>query len=165
MEHNFLIPSVFITDHKNNNMATYSTSPLYNYINVQIVVNVVTSRMYFPDTPQLRPPAKIQAISYYGAQGVLNRDPNNILLPVLADIENTFLTLYSSNEEAIQNIPLIKLVNMVGGAQINYVGNIDGLFAVDNISFDLSKSYVNFASGQSNATATPFSFMFGFYYL
>jgi hypothetical protein len=146
-------------------MATYNTSPLYNFINVQIVVNAVSSKMYFPDTPQLRPPAKIQAISYYGQQGVVSRDPNNVRLPILTDVENAFLTLYSSNEEALQNIPLIKLVNMVGGTQSNYVGNIDGLFAVDNLSFDLSKSYVSFASGYTAGTLTPFSFMFGFYYL
>lgn len=146
-------------------MATYNTSPLYNYLNVQIVVNAVSSKMYFPDTPQLRPPAKIQAISYYGNQGVLNRDPNNVLLPALTDVRNAFLTLYSSNEEALQDIPLIKLVNLIGGASPNYAGNIDGLFAVDNLSFDLSKSYVSFASGYTPITATPFSFMFGFYYL
>jgi len=162
MVHNFLPPSVFITDHKTKNMATYSTSPLYNYINVTIVVNAVSSKMYFPDTPQLRPPAKIQAISYYGANTGMNKDYNNVSLPALADVENAFLTLYSANEEALQNIPLIKLANVTGTAN---AGNIDGLFAIDNISFDLSKSYVSFASGYSNVTATPFSFMFGFYYL
>jgi hypothetical protein len=163
MEHNFLIPSVFIIDHKKqNNMATYSTSPLYNYINVTIVINAVSSRMYFPDTPQLRPPAKIQAISYYGANTGMNKDYNNVFLPVIADVENAFLTLYTSNEEGLQNIPLIKLVNVTGTSN---AGNIDGLYAIDNLSFDLSKSYVTFASGYSNATATPFSFMFGFYYL
>jgi hypothetical protein len=146
-------------------MATYNTSPLYNYLNVQIVINSVSAKMYFPDTPQLRPPAKIQAISYYGQQGVVSRDPNNVRLPALVDIKNAFLTLYSSNEEALQNIPLIKLVNMVGGAESNYVGNLDGLFAVDNLSFDLSKSYVSFASGYTLSVLTPISFMFGFYYL
>jgi hypothetical protein len=146
-------------------MSTYSTSPLYNYINVQIVITALSTKFYFPDTPQLRPPAKIQAISYYGANTGMNRDPNNVLLPVLFDVQNAFLTLYSSNEEALQNIPLIKLVNTVGGAGGNYIGNIDGLFAVDNLSFDLSKSFVSFANGYTPATALPFSFMFGFYYL
>lgn len=146
-------------------MATYNTSPLYNYLNVQIVVNSVSSKLYFPDTPQLRPPAKIQAISYYGQQGVVSRDPNNVRLPILTDVRNAFLTLYSANEEALQDIPLIKLVNMVGGASTNYAGNIDGLFAVDNMSFDLSKSYVSFSSGYTLGTALPISLMFGFYYL
>ena len=163
MERNSLILLDFITDHKKTNqMATYSTSPLYNYINVTIVVNAVSSKMYFPDTPQLRPPAKIQAISFYGANTGMNKDYNNVSLPAIADVENAFLTLYSSNEEALQNIPLIKLANVTGTSN---AGNIDGLFAIDNLSFDLSKSYVSFASGYSNVTATPFSFMFGFYYL
>ena len=145
-------------------MATYSTSPLYNYINVTIVINSVSSRMYFPDTPQLRPPAKIQAISYYGANSGMNKDYNNVFLPAALDIRNAYLTLYSSNEEALQNIPLTKLVNVINSTGDEY-GNIDGLFSVDNISFDLSKSYVSFASGYTTVTATPFSFMFGFYYL
>lgn len=143
-------------------MATYTTSPLYNYINVTIVINAVSSKMYFPDTPQLRPPAKIQAISYYGANSGMNKDYNNVFLPSATDVKNAFLTLYSSNEEALQNIPLIKLVNSTGTAN---QGNIDGLYAIDNLAFDLSKSYVSFASGYTPATATPFSFMFGFYYL
>jgi hypothetical protein len=162
MAHNFLTHSVFITDHKTLNMSTYSTSPLYNYINVTIVINAQSSKMYFPDTPQLRPPAKIQAISYYGANTGMNKDYNNVFLPATIDVENAFLTLYSANEEALQNIPLIKLVNVTG---TNNSGNIDGLFAIDNLSFDLSKSYVSFASGYTASVATPFSFMFGFYYL
>ena len=150
-------------------MSTYSTSPLYNYINVQIIVNSQSSKYYFPDTPQLRPPAKIQAISFYDTNSGLTYDYNNVgLLANNTDTPYGYLTLYSSNEEAIQNIPLSKLINttsafasFTGGP----FGNADGLYTIENLSFDLSKSFVSFSSGHSlPAGSFPISLMFGFYY-
>jgi hypothetical protein len=138
-------------------MSTYSTSPLYNYLNVQIIVNDNTGKYYFPDLPQLRD-AKVQAISFYPAGVQPTADYNNVSLMSQTDLNNSFITLYSGNKEAIQNLPLQKLVN------IGSVGNIDGLFQIDNLVFDFSKSYVSFASGQAPASI-PFSIMFGVYYI
>jgi hypothetical protein len=60
-------------------MSTYSTSPLYNFINVQLVINSNTGKAYFPDLPQLRT-AKIQAISFYAAISGMDKDINNVNL-------------------------------------------------------------------------------------
>ena len=139
-------------------MSTYSTSPLYNYLNVEIIVNDLTGKYYFPDLPQLRD-AKVQAISFYPAGVQPTRDYNNVVLMNQTDLKNTFITLYSGNKDAIQNLPLQKLVN------IGSSGNIDGLFQIDNLVFDFSKSYVQWAASQTPNTAVPFAIMFGIYYI
>jgi hypothetical protein len=140
-------------------MSTYSTSPLYNLINVQLVINANTGKAYFPDLPQLRT-AKIQAISFYSQIAGMTRDINNVLLLNAADTSNCFLTLYSGNKEAVQNLPLYKLVNITQTSQ----GNNDGLFQFDNLVVDFSKSYIQFSNGYTPTTVLPYSFEFGIYY-
>jgi hypothetical protein len=140
-------------------MATYSTSPLYNFINIQLTVNSTTGKFYFPDYPQLRD-AKIQAISFYGAISGMTKDINNVNILNTNDLTRAFLTLYSGNKEAIQNLPLYKLVNVTTNAS----GNNDGLFQIDNLMVDFSKSFVSYASGYFPGTTLPYSFQFGIYY-
>jgi hypothetical protein len=141
-------------------MSTYSTSPLYNFINIQLVVNSNTGKFYFPDLPQLRT-AKIQAISFYSSVSAMSKDINNVNLVSTQDTSNCFLTLYSGNKEAIQNLPLYKLINITQTQQ----GNNDGLFQFDNLVVDFSKSYVQFATGYAPSSSLPYSFQFGVYYI
>jgi len=141
-------------------MSTYSTSPLYNFINIQLVINANTGKAYFPDLPQLRS-AKIQAISFYSAISSMTKDVNNVNLLNNNDLSRCFLTLYSGNKEAIQNLPLFKLINVT----TNLVGNNDGLFQFDNLVVDFSKSYIQFANGYTPTTTLPYSFEFGVYYI
>lgn len=140
-------------------MSTYSTSPLYNFINVQLVVTSNTGKTYFPDLPQLRT-AKIQAISLYQTNSGMTKDINNVNLLNANDTARCFLTLYSGNKEAIQNLPLYKLVNTTTAL----VGNNDGLFQFDNLVVDFSKSYIQFANGYTPTTVLPYSLEFGVYY-
>jgi hypothetical protein len=141
-------------------MSTYSTSPLYNFINIQLVANANTGKFYFPDLPQLRS-AKIQAISFYCDISTMSKDINNVNLITVNDAQATFLTLYSGNKEAIQNLPLYKLINTTQGL----VGNNDGLFQFDNLVVDFSKSYVQFAQNYVPTSVLPYSFNFGVYYI
>ena len=141
-------------------MSTYSTSPLYNFINIQLVANSQQSKWYFPDLPQLRT-AKIQAISFYQANSGMTKDINNVNLLNLTDLTAAYITLYSGNKEAIQNLPLYKLINITTNQQ----GNNDGLFQFDNLIVDFSKSYVSFANGYTPTTTLPYSFEFGVYYI
>lgn len=140
-------------------MSTYSTSPLYNFLNIQLTVNANTGKFYFPDYPQLRD-AKIQAISFYAVVSGMSRDINNVNLLNTNDLTRAFLTLYSGNKEAVQNLPLYKLINIT----TNQAGNNDGLFQFDNLMVDFSKSFVSFASGYAPTTVLPYSFEFGVYY-
>jgi hypothetical protein len=139
-------------------MPTYSTSPLYNYLNVQIIINSNSNKYYFPDIPQLRE-AKLQSISFY-SNLVLTTDYNNVsLIDYNSDLKNAYLTLYSGNKEAVQNLPLWKLCN-VGNA-----GSVDGLYNLDNIVVDFSKSFVSFPQNYTISGAFPISVMFGIYYI
>lgn len=139
-------------------MPTYSTSPLYNYLNVQIIINSNNNKYYFPDIPQLRD-AKLQSISFY-SNLILTRDYNNVpLMDNVGDLDYAYLTLYSGNKEAVQNLPLWKLCN-VGNS-----GSVDGLFNLDNIIVDFSKSYISFPQNYTIVGAFPISAMFGIYYI
>jgi hypothetical protein len=90
----------------------------------------------------------------------MSKDINNVNLVGNGDIVNAYLTLYSGNKEAVQNLPLIKLINVTAQQS----GNNDGLFTLDNLVVDFSKSFVQFASGYSPVTTLPYSFEFGVYY-
>lgn len=140
-------------------MSTYSTSPLYNSLAVSIVINDSTGKYYFPDIPQLRD-AKLQAISIV-PNNLATTDYNNVTLLSYGDSRGAYLTLYSGNKEAVQNLPLLKLINAsTGTIQVN----IDGLFTLDNIIVDFSKSYVSFATSLIPATF-PRSILFNIFYI
>lgn len=146
---------------------TFSQDPLYNYLNVQIVVNENNNKYYFPDLPQLRD-AKIVGISFYPTISATNNvDINNVPLISVADAQNAYLTLYSGEIEALQNIPLIKLLNVYFndvGAGGQYFGNPEGIFAINDLVIDFSKSYVSIAPTATITGALPQSISFGIYY-
>jgi hypothetical protein len=140
----------------------YSTTPLYNTLQVQIVAqtNQVGAKYYFPDIPQLRD-AKVYAITFV-SYGIIQADVNNVQLVDPTDVLNCYLTLYSGNKEAVQNLPLSLLQSW--GASPVITGNSDGIFTFDNLKVDFSKSFVQFASG-TQISGTPLSFMFNVYYI
>ena len=141
-------------------MATYSTSPLYNSLAVSIVINDATGKYYFPDIPQLRD-AKLQAIEIIPAiSGWVDADYNNVTLVDYTNFRGAYVTLYSGNKEAIQNLPALKLFNIANQTQ----ANVDGLFTLDNIIVDFSKSYIQFATAEIPATF-PRSVLFNIFYI
>jgi hypothetical protein len=149
-------------------MSTYSTSPLYNSLNIQLIINNLNDTYFFPDIPQLRE-SKLQAISFYPSL-TATKDVNNVNLLNIADTSNGYLTLYSGNKEAVQNLPLLKLVNVAkastnGTTETNSPGNADGIFTLDNLVVDFSKSYVRFASGYTLTTSLPVSLCFQVFYI
>ena len=141
-------------------MATYSTSPLYNSLAVSIVLNDANGKYYFPDIPQLRD-AKLQAIEIItNISGWMDADYNNVTLVSYSNFRGAYVTLYSGNKEAVQNLPALKLFNLADVTQ----ANIDGLFTLDNIVVDFSKSYIQFATS-SIPSSFPLSVLFNIYYI
>jgi hypothetical protein len=132
----------------------------FELVNIVVPASSTLTEFYFPDLPQLRT-AKIQAISFYCDISTMTKDINNVNLITVNDATATFLTLYSGNKEAIQNLPLYKLINTTQGL----VGNNDGLFQFDNLVVDFSKSYVQFANTYVPTSVLPYSFNFGVYYI
>jgi hypothetical protein len=153
---------------------TYTQNTLDNYLNVQIVVNNLNDKYYFPDLPQLRE-AKITGISFYPKLSTTtNLDVNNVPLLNITNAIKSFLTLYSGDVQKVQNLPLMKLKNLWiqetngGGAPENFnnnkVGNQEGIFQLNNLIIDFSKSYVSLASNQTITQTLPVSINFGVYY-
>jgi hypothetical protein len=153
---------------------TYTQNSLDNYLNVQIVVNSLNDKYYFPDLPQLRT-AKITGISFYPVLSFANNvDVNNVPLIDIWNAKKSFLTLYSGDIQKVQNLPLMKLKNLWveetdgGGAPANFQnqkqGNFEGIFQLNNLVIDFSKSYVSLASNTTITQTLPRSFNFGIYY-
>lgn len=153
---------------------TYSQESLDNYLNVQIVVNNLNDKYYFPDLPQLRT-ARISGISFYPKLSFGNsRDVNNVPLLNMYDALKCFITLYSGDEQKIQNLPLLKMKNLyqevVDGGGPGELGdevmrgNQEGIFSLDDLVIDFSKSYVQLASNQTIIGTLPKSINFGIYY-
>lgn len=144
----------------------YNTQPIYNLLQVQITVtnNAAGGKFYFPDLPQLRD-AKIYGIVYQPAN-LLSKDVNNVNLVTIADTSSCYLTLYSGNKEAIQQLPLVKLISYGQNATAgNTFASADGIFNLNNLIIDFSKSFVQLGAGVSLTTTLPASFMFSIYYI
>lgn len=153
---------------------TYTQDTLDNFLNVQIVVTSLNDKYYFPDLPQLRT-AKITGISFYPKLSFGNNvDVNNVPLLNITDSLKAFLTLYSGDVQKVQNLPLLKMKNLYmelvdgGGASEDFNevmrGNQEGIFGLDDLVIDFSKSYVQLASNQTIVGTLPRSINFGIYY-
>lgn len=145
-------------------MATFSAKPIQNYLSVQIVINNQNNKYYFPDLPQLRD-AKINAICFYPALGNNVVDPNGVALISINDANSCYLTLDSGLEQIFQNIPLMKLANQwFEGGSITQQGNADGLFVIDELVIDFSKSFVSVSPTSTIGGTLPQSISFGIFY-
>lgn len=141
----------------------YDNKPLFNFLQVQILVTAYNNKYYFPDTPQLRNKS-ILALEFYGENSGLVKDINNVGLVSTADMKQYFLTLVSNDVNKVEKVPLTKLIN-VANALPNRFGNIDGLMTFDNLTgVDLSKSYVEATPLFLPTTPLPFSICFGVFY-
>lgn len=144
---------------------TYTQDTLVNYLNVQIVINNLNDKYYFPDLPQLRT-SKITGISFYPSMIGNTADPNGVPLISLSNAQKCFLTLYSGDIQKVQNLPLLKMKNLYfydpGSSDI--IGNQEGIFALNDLVIDFSKSYVSLASNTTIVGTLPLSINFGIYY-
>ena len=142
----------------------YNTTPLYNYQFVSVQVNSVQSRYYFPDLPNLRD-VKTYCISAYNSN-ILQRDINAVPTVNQTDFSNTFITLYANNREVFQRLDMQYFLTLVNyGAWANNYASFTGSLALDYLKIDFSKSFIEFASGYTPTTVTPYVFPFGVYYI
>ena len=142
----------------------YNTTPLYNYQFVSLQVNSVAARYYFPDLPNLRD-VKTYCISTYNAN-YLPLDINSVPVVNQADMKNAFITLYANNREMYQRLDLIYFCTMLQYNNFtNSVGSWSGSLPIDYLKIDYSKSFIEFSSGYTPTTGTPFVFPFGIYYI
>jgi hypothetical protein len=128
-------------------------TPFANFQLASITQTATANRYYFPDLPNLRE-VFTTAISVYPTQ-ISSTDNNSF---TAAAIDNAYVTFNVNGEEYIQRLELFRLVNMATTDRFSF----EGLFTVDYLKIDYSKSYVELAPG--TAIAFPSCFQFGIYY-
>jgi hypothetical protein len=142
----------------------YNTTPLYNYQFVSVQINSAQSRYYFPDLPNLRD-VKTYCISSYNSN-ILQRDINGVPTVNQTDFSNSFITLYANNREVFQRLDMQYFLTLINyGAFPNNYASYTGSLPIDYLKIDFSKSFIEFASGYTPSTTTPYVFPFGIYYI
>lgn len=144
----------------------------YDLLEINIPANSTQNKFPIPDQPQLRSDQDadviIQAIETFTIFDA-PLSPNNAPLPTVAQLTNTYLTLYVEGEESIYRIPMIQLHRINGtmdGTGVTIGATFD-LQKFKNIMVDWTKSYflTPVAFGTPPGTFATFSFLLGVHYM
>lgn len=129
----------------------------YESVEIQIPSGTSLTRFYYPDLPNLRN-AKVTAIEVY-TSGAMSATPLTGSTPLSsADLKKATLTLYNGDLQLVYNIPLFNFVSIVDGTN-PYVFQLP---SIDGINITWVKSYVNFSSAPTGATAISFGVFYNF---
>src|SRR5271156_1284647 len=137
----------------------------YELLEIQIPTNSTATRFNVPDQPQLRSDQDadiiIQGIETFDITGV-TLSPNNLAVATLANLLQTYLTLYVEGEESLYRIPLIQLKRIANeGATSPYQWNLQKF---KNVQVDWTKSYFFTPAAYGGGVFTTFSFLLGVHY-
>jgi hypothetical protein len=137
--------------------------PRYEGVELIIPINTTGTQVNFPDIPELRsdtdkdvPIYSMAISSFESVPATYSGNPN----ATLADISNTFLTLYVLGREQIFRLELIRLLNIQNQSADYFYMN--ELFEVAPLRIDWTKSYVSFATPPANDAAYSYMFTFGY---
>jgi len=129
----------------------------FEAVEVPIPTGSTNTRFYFPDLPQLRN-AMIQNLQVY-TTNTLSATPNTGSTPVVyADLQKSFITLYSGDLQLIYNAPLLAFNNIVNGSTNAYAFELP---QINNMIISWTKSYVSLSTAPST---TGVAYAFGVYY-
>lgn len=134
----------------------------YNFDNYQLVnitLQAVQPRWYFPDLPNLRT-VRTFAISVYNSLSIVT-DQNRVPSATNLDMEKAYLTLNIGGDEKYKQLDLMYFSALSNVAQYNYAL---GYFQIDGAIIDFSKSYIEYPIGYTSVTPYPYSFSFGIFY-
>lgn len=138
----------------------------YEGYSLVVPANYTANQVNFPDIPELRSDMTqdtvIMSAAVYPAAAVPN-DYNGVATATLAQIQNSFLTLYILGFQQFYRIPLIDLVNIRNEAPAYYYSPC--VFQFRPIKVDWTKSYVQFAVPPTNNAVFTFMFRFGYEWL
>jgi len=130
----------------------------FQAVEVAVPSGSTLTKFFFPDQPQLRN-AKIQGIQMY-TPTVLSKTPLSGSTPTtLADIKQSFLTLYQGDLQIIFQLPLLNF-NGISDLTSPFVFELPEL---NDIDISWTKSYI---STSAALATTNVAYSFGiFYYL
>lgn len=133
---------------------------------VELIVptGYTAGQINFADIPELRSDADKDAVIYavqvYSKESVPNSFNGNVMA-TMAQIQNSFLTLYVTGSEAVFNVPLLKFLNIQNSGATYF--NAREYFECRPLRVDWTKSYIRFATPGTVGTA-QYSFLFDFTY-
>jgi len=110
----------------------------------------------FPDQPQLRS-AKIQGIQIYTPTAITKTPLSGATPTTLADLKQSFLTLYQGDLQIIYKLPLLAFNNI----QDLTSPSVWELPEMNDIDISWTKSYISTASALATTNVT---YSFGVYY-
>jgi hypothetical protein len=130
----------------------------FQSVEVNVPSSSTLTKFFFPDQPQLRN-AKIQGIQVY-TPTVLSKTPLSGSTPTtLADLKQSFLTLYQGDLQIIFNLPLLNF-NGISDLTSPFVFELPEM---NDIDISWTKSYISTAAALAT---TNVAYSFGvFYYL
>lgn len=144
----------------------FQATKRFELVEIPIGPNSTATRFNIPDQPQLRTDQDadivIQGIETYDVNGI-PLSPNNVPLPTLAFLQQTYITLYVEGEESIYRVPLIDLKRIANETATSPYQWI--LFKFKNIQVDWTKSYFFTPAAYGAGTFTQFSFLLGIHYV
>jgi len=121
---------------------------LFQAIEIPIASGTTLTRFFFQDQPQLRN-AFIQGIQFY-TPTVITATPLTGATPTsLADMKKASLTLYSGDLQVVFSMPLLNM-NEISDGTSPFVWDLPML---NNITISWVKSYIQFSSAPTGATA------------
>lgn len=121
---------------------------LFQAIEIPIASGTTLTRFFFQDQPQLRN-AFIQGIQFY-TPTVITATPLTGSTPTsLADMKKATLTLYSGDLQVVFSMPLLNL-NEISDGTSPFIWDLPML---NNITISWVKSYIQFSSAPTGATA------------
>lgn len=139
----------------------------YELVELPIPAASTGTRFPYPDIPQLRDDTT-QDIVIMGLETFsidsMPLSANGNTVATLAQLLNSFLTLYIEGEESMRQMPFVRLQPVW---QSLATGNLQGLqteLAVENIRVDWNKSYVQAAAPFNGGANPAFSIMLGVWY-
>jgi hypothetical protein len=132
---------------------------IQNYQFVSIAATSAQDRYYFPDLPNLRNVITHRIVSYH--VGHFTNDINNQPMVTQAVFNSSFLTINSNGTEVIQKLDLACFNTVVTK---NAYANQNGVFELQPMMIDFSKSYVTIGQGTILVPTFPYVYAFGIYY-
>jgi hypothetical protein len=139
----------------------------YELVELVIPANSTGTRFPFPDIPQLRDDTT-QDIVIMGfetfAVDTLPLSANGNPVISMADLRNSFLTLYIEGEESVRQVPLVRLQPIWQSLNTGLLQGIQTELAVENLRVDWNKSYIQAAEAYDGGTNDQFSILLGVWY-
>jgi hypothetical protein len=131
----------------------------YQPVEILIGQGSTIQRNYFTDQPNLRN-AQIQGIQVYTSNDISASPLTGNALSNDTSFKQTFLTLYSGDNQLVYNIPLVSLHNIVNTTN-SYIFELP---QVNNSIISWTLSYIQTFSNYAQASGSQFAFAFGVYY-